>query len=509
MAIPIRVLILEDRVADAELMLHELRQAGFDPAWQHVVIERDYLAAIETNPDLILADWSLPQFTGLRALQLMNERGLDIPFVIVSGSIGEEVAVDALRQGAADYLLKDRLARLGEAVRRALEGKQLREERKQTEAQLVERNATLNALLESAATPVFSLDRDYCYTSFNKAHAAVMKAIYGSDIEIGHNMLGYQRVPEDREVARKNLDRALRGEHFVESAYSGESDSPRRFFEVAHNPIYDISGEIIGLSVFASDITERKQAEEELRMTLEELKRSNTELEQFAYVASHDLQEPLRMVTSYVQLLERRYKGKLDKDADEFIGFAVDGAERMQRLINDLLTFSRVGTRGQPLVPASCEVALDQALDNLRVAIRESKAKITRDPLPEVLADESQLVQLFQNLVGNAVKFHGEKAPRVHVSVDAHGKEWIFSVRDNGIGIESQYAEQIFIIFQRLHDRSEYPGTGIGLAICKKIVLRHGGRIWVESQPGKGATFYFTLPKKELDDHDDKNSQAR
>ena len=201
------------------------------------------------------------------------------------------------------------------------------------------------------------------------------------------------------------------------------------------------------------------------------------------------------MVTSYVQLLERRYKGKLDDDADEFIGFIVEGAKRMQMLINDLLSFSQVGTRAQPFTLTSCETALAQAVDNLQLAIRESKAQITHDPLPEVVADEVQLVQLFQNLVSNAVKFHGDEAPQVRIAVAEHEQEWVFSVRDNGIGFDPQYAEQAFIIFQRLNDRSRFAGNGIGLAICKKIVQRHGGRIWVESQPGKGATFFFTLPK--------------
>jgi light-regulated signal transduction histidine kinase (bacteriophytochrome) len=204
------------------------------------------------------------------------------------------------------------------------------------------------------------------------------------------------------------------------------------------------------------------------------------------------------MVSSYVQLLERRYKGKLDKDADEFIGFAVDGANRMQRLINDLLAFSRVGTRSQPFTTTSSEAALAQALDNLQVAIQENKARVTHDPLPDVFADGTQLVQLFQNLIANAIKFHGDKAPRIRVSVDGNEKEWVFSVQDNGIGIDPQYTERIFIIFQRLHGQNQYPGTGIGLAMCKKIVQQHGGRIWVESQPDQGATFFFSLPKKEL-----------
>jgi light-regulated signal transduction histidine kinase (bacteriophytochrome) len=242
------------------------------------------------------------------------------------------------------------------------------------------------------------------------------------------------------------------------------------------------------------DITERKRAEEKLKLTLADLERSNKELEQFAYVASHDLQEPLRMVSSYTQLLARRYQGQLDAAANEFIAYAVDGANRMQRLINDLLAYSRVGTRGKAIEPTDCAAVLDQALANLKAAIEKSGAVVTHDPLPTVMADDLQLVQLLQNLIGNAIKFHVEKPPCIHVSAEQKGNEWVFSVRDNGIGIDPQYAERIFVIFQRLHTREEYPGTGIGLAICKKIVERRGGRIWVESQPGIGSTFCFTIP---------------
>jgi PAS domain S-box-containing protein len=258
-------------------------------------------------------------------------------------------------------------------------------------------------------------------------------------------------------------------------------------------PIFE-RGELIGSVVSFRDVTERQRAEQALAEKARELARSNTELEQFAYVASHDLQEPLRMVSSYTQLLARRYKGKLGSDADDFIAYAVDGAARMQRLIQDLLTYSRVGTKGREFVPTDCERLLDRVLGDLKVAIEESGAVVTRDALPIVRGDETQIGQLLQNLIGNALKFHNQESPRVHVSSKRNGKEWIFSIRDNGIGIDAQYAERIFVIFQRLHRREEYPGTGIGLAVCKKIVERHGGRIWVESNQQKGATFYFTLP---------------
>jgi PAS domain S-box-containing protein len=255
-----------------------------------------------------------------------------------------------------------------------------------------------------------------------------------------------------------------------------------------------LNGEPLFVRGIFRNITERKRTEEALQEKTEELARSNRELEQFAYVASHDLQEPLRMVTSYVQLLAQRYKGKLDSDADDFIDFAVGGAFRMWTLINDLLIYSRVGMRGMELKPSDCETVFNHSLDNLKVAIEETGAVVTHDLLPTVMADRLQLEQLFQNLIGNAIKFRGNDQPRVHVSASRNGNGWTFSVCDNGIGIAPEYAKRIFIVFQRLHSREEYPGTGIGLAICQKIVERHGGHIWIESEPGRGATFFFTLP---------------
>jgi len=260
-----------------------------------------------------------------------------------------------------------------------------------------------------------------------------------------------------------------------------------------------------GTLVLKEQIAARIQAEQELKSLNEELEqrvaertqelmRSNEELEQFAYVASHDLQEPLRMVGSYMQLIESRYRGKLDADADKFIGFAVDGAKRMQALIRGLLAYSRVGARAKHFGKADCEELFKSAIADLRLAVEESGASITHDRLPTVNADKTQLTQLFQNLLSNALKFRGQEKPQVHVSALQNDHVWTFSIKDNGIGIDPHFFERIFIIFQRLHARGEYPGTGIGLAVCKKIVERHGGKIWVESEPGRGTTFFFTIP---------------
>ncbi len=241
------------------------------------------------------------------------------------------------------------------------------------------------------------------------------------------------------------------------------------------------------------EISVRQKAESVLAQRSQELVRSNAELEQMAYVASHDLQEPLRMVASYLQLLEQRFGDRLEPEAHEFIGFAVDGAKRMQALIDDLLTYSRLGTRGKSLQPTDCTMVMEAVLRSLRIAINESGAQVQYEALPVVQGDAAQLTQLFQNLIGNAIKFRGKQAPQITVRAEREGRFWRFEVQDNGIGIAPEYFERIFVMFQRLHSRSTYPGTGIGLAICRKIVERHGGRIWVESVPEQGSVFKFTL----------------
>jgi PAS domain S-box-containing protein len=301
--------------------------------------------------------------------------------------------------------------------------------------------------------------------------------------------------PDDRERISALWSEAVRTRTIFEAEYRIRRRDGE-FLDVSARgvPVLRADGSVREWVGICSDITERKRAEEDLIQRTKELERSNAELQQFAYVASHDLQEPLRVVANFTQLLAERYASQLDDDAREFIAFAVGGAVRMQHLIQDLLAYSRAGTQAKVLEPVDCNEALGRAVSNLRISIAENAALVSHDELPVILADATQLVQLFQNLIGNGIKFKGANPPRVHISAVLEGHDWIFSVRDNGIGIEAQYADRIFALFQRLHRPEEFSGTGIGLTICKKIVERHGGKIRVESEPGHGSTFLFSIP---------------
>jgi PAS domain S-box-containing protein len=312
--------------------------------------------------------------------------------------------------------------------------------------------------------------------------------------------------PDDREAERPFLEKLLAGEipNYQREERYLRSDGSVVWVMVSVSTVHNSEGRLLYAVAQIQDITERKQAEQslaaaaaELERRATELERSNSDLQQFAYVASHDLSEPLRMVSSYVQLLAKRYQGKLDADADDFIGFAVDGATRMQALIDGLLSYSRVGTSDYAFHAVDCSEIVQQTLAMLETRIRETGADVTVDPLPTVHGDPTQLGQLFQNLIANAIKFADKEPPRVHVSAERDGRSWRFVVSDNGIGIDPKHVERIFQVFQRLHSREAYPGSGVGLAICKRIAERHGGRIWVEPNPGGGTRFCFTIPARE------------
>lgn len=389
----LRVLIVEDSEDDELLLLRVLRQGGYKPVWERVETSEVMRAALENGHwEVIIADYVMPRFSGLAALDILKQSGQDLPFIIVSGNIGEDIAVAAMKAGAHDYILKGNLIRLVPAVERELREAEVRRERLRAEAALVR---------------------------------------YHEELE--------QRIKERTEELR------------------------------------------------ASKV--------ELERLVRELERSNKELEQFAYVASHDLQEPLRIVSGFMKLLAQRYGSQLNDKAREYIHYAVDGTERMSQLIRDLLLFSRVRSGNWEPSLIDMNVVFDTALGNCRASVEEAGARVTREQLPVVRGDATQLGQLMQNLLTNAIKFRGPAPPEIHISASQQDVSWLFSVRDNGIGIAPEDRERIFMIFQRLHSRKMYSGTGIGLAVCQRVVECHGGRIWVESSPDGGSTFFFNLPK--------------
>ncbi|KCZ71307.1 PAS domain S-box [Candidatus Methanoperedens nitroreducens] len=352
----------------------------------------------------------------------------------------------------------------------------------------------LQSIIDGINEPIMVIGIDYQVKLMNRAaceFSGCSRASGSLCYQISHHRNtpcnGAEHSCPLEQVRKSGLPVTVVHEHY-------QSNGERYFVEIIASPLWGTDGTLQGIVESMRDITERKRAEEELARRTAELARSNAELEQFAYVVSHDLQEPLRMVSSFTLLLEKRYRGKLDRSADEFITYIVDGATRMQRMIEDLLAYSRVGTRGKPFETINCEAIFDQAMANLKVAIEQSGAVVTHDPLPVIMADITQMVGLFQNLVSNAIKFRREEQepPRIHISAKMGENEWVFLVQDNGIGIAPESFGHLFQLFQRLHP-DEYPGTGIGLATCKRIVERHGGRIWVESEEGKGSTFYFTI----------------
>ncbi|HLJ46965.1 MAG TPA: PAS domain S-box protein [Bryobacteraceae bacterium] len=363
-------------------------------------------------------------------------------------------------------------------------------ERRKSEHELRSAHQLVHAVIEASPLAIVAMTADGKITMWNPA----AERIFGwKQEEVRGGLIPF--VPEDKKEEHQAMRvRDLEGEGFIgRELVRRRKDGSPIDISVSTAPIRDESGAITGIISVYEDITERKQTERELSRHADELARSNADLQQFAFVTSHDLQEPLRTMASYAQLLERRYKDKLDGSAHEFLAFIVDGASRMQRLINDLLAFSRLlHGHERALTPVDVDAVVAWALMNLSSAIKESEAVITHDPLPLVTGNEQEIVQLFQNVLSNAIKYRSGEKPAIHIGSDRRDGQHLFWVRDNGVGIDPAYHTHVFGVFKRLHGK-DVPGTGIGLALCKRIVEKHGGRIWVESEPGKGATFFFTL----------------
>jgi PAS domain S-box-containing protein len=493
----------EERVRESEARFRrtfELAGSGM----AHISMERRFIRVNRRLCEIL--GYPEHELLGLTGRQISHPDDLDIINEQRPALYAGEI--DAVRLEKR-YLKKDRSVvwvKFTMTVERDAGGKPLYEiavydditAQRDAEERVRESEARFRQTFELAASGICHVV-DGRFTKVNKALCDILgypeKELLGKHVkDVSH--------PDDRNVTDAARGRIRAGE--IESArfekrYIRGDNGAVVWCDIGITLVRDVFGLPQYEVAIFDDITPQKDAEAALRAAHEELQRSNSELEQFAYVASHDLQEPLRMVASYTQLLQRRYDAKLDNDAREFMAYVVDGATRMKQLIEDLLAYSRVGTKGKDFKPVASESALRRALFNLRAAIEESGAVVTNDDMPTLDADEMQLAQLFQNLMGNALKFRSDSVPRIHVSVKEQEAEWEFEVRDNGIGIEPQYYERIFMVFQRLHNKGEYPGTGIGLAICKKVVERHGGRIWVTSKPGEGSSFHFTLPKQRGD----------
>jgi PAS domain S-box-containing protein len=380
-------------------------------------------------------------------------------------------------------------------------------ELEQSTARLSESEERFRLLVEQVQDyAIILLDREGRVLTWNEG-AQRLKG-YRSEEILSHSIACiYTEQDRAAGLLERLLTAARQSGRVTDEGWRVRKDGSQFWAEVVLTTQLDSHGQFVGFAKVTHDSTERKKAELALQASeqaltryTQELERKNKDLELFTYVASHDLAEPLRMVSNFCGLLKRRYQGRLDADADEFIGYAVDGAARMQTLLQDLLALSRVESKAKPFQPTDCENLLAQTLANLRLLIEQHGAVVTHDSLPTLPADETQLSQVFQNLIGNAIKFHGKKPPKIHIAAVRQGEEYLFTVSDDGIGFDPKQASRIFVIFQRLHTKTEYPGTGIGLSICKKVVERHGGRIWAESTPGAGSRFFFTVPIRQAEE---------
>ncbi len=492
-------ILLADDNADMRAYVRRLLGAYYEV--QAVANGVEALAATRLRrPDLVLTDVMMPALDGFGLLRELRAREdtRTIPVILLSARAGEDARVEGLIAGADDYMVKpftarELLARVGAHLSMSrLRGEAAERERAlRAEAEAAHDRAS--TILESISDAFFALDREWRFTYVNEAAERstgmtrkgltervfwdVFPASRGTDLETQ-----FRRAMDQRVVT-----------HFQHLYIPW-----RRWYEIRVYPAKDE-----GISVFYQDITRRKLAEHAVRQTNEALRAANADLEQFAHSVSHDLREPLRMVSIYCELLSLDYAGKFDARADEMLGYCIEGARRMGALIDALLVYVKASWElEQPAQLVPLEDALDVALLNLEAAIKETGATVTHDSLPAVRVVPVQMQQLFQNLISNGLKYRGEAPPVIHVGARQEESGWTFSVRDNGIGIDAAHKDYIFGVFKRLHSSSEYSGTGLGLAICKKLVERYGGRIWVESEVGQGATFLFTLPEDKKDGRD-------
>lgn len=514
----LHILHLEDSKLDAELTSLHLRNSGIPCRIKRVETREEFVRALSSDQfDLILADYSLPQFDGQLALEITRQRSIDVPFIFVSGCLGEEVAIESLKQGATDYVLKHRLERLAPAVRRALAEREERLVRLLTEEALRESEFRYRLLVDSVQEyALFTTDLEGRITLWNPGAERLFGYSEQSAIGQPANDLLMIRSEHLFRLNAANASTSFEGRKQFEQWLVREDGT--RFWAGGNvAPITTTADRALGFVMVIRDNTERKQAEEDRNTLLEReklarteaelraaeltevnaaLSRSNAELEQFAYAASHDLQEPLRMVKSFTQMLAARFKGTLDPKAEEMVQYIEFGSERMQNLVDDLLSYSRVlHDRETNQQTVDMNSILDETLLCFKDQIESLHAVVLRDPLPPVMANRERIGLVLQNLLSNALKYRDSRPPLIRISAVQNEAEDIIEVQDNGIGFDPQYADRIFGLFKRLHRSDQYPGTGVGLALCKQIVEQHGGRIWAESTAGEGSRFSFSVPK--------------
>jgi PAS domain S-box-containing protein len=494
------VLVVEDNPTQSTLLRLHLQKLGFG-----VDCVMTLASALErlSKPgiDVVLLDLSLPDSNGIESFYRVHSLSESTPVVVLSALDDQEVALEALQHGAQDYLIKGRVS--DDSVVRCL---RYAIERNRVEAALRQSERRTRLIIENSLDAFIEIDAEGCITDWNlqaeKLFGWTRKHVLGKMLA---EVIVPSRFRDKHVLDRDQLFSMTRGRMLNKrrDMYVLNKNQQEFPVEIGVFPIKDRDKQ--SYCAFISDITERKLIDEKTRELNEELERrvqerttelirSNQELEQFAKIASHDLQEPLRAIQGFATLLKSRYKGKLDEAGDEFIDFMVDGTSRMQLLIQDVLLHSSIKTEEDLTSVTDVSSVLDEVFANLRQSIKESKAQFEVSEMPEVAVERTQLIQLFQNLISNSIKYSGEEPPNIHISAALSVDRWLFTLRDNGIGVDPKYAEKIFDMFARLHGKTQYQGTGIGLAICKKIVMAHGGKIWMESEPGQGSIFYFSLP---------------
>ncbi len=509
---PMNVLVVEDNPTQSTLLRLHLRKLGFT-----VDCVTTLSACLErlTKPgiDVVLLDLSLPDSSGIESFYRVHSLSENMPIVVLSALDDQQVALEALHNGAQDYLIKGRVS--DDSIVRCL---RYAIERNRVETALRQSERITRLIIDNSLDAFIAIDEEGIITDWNlqaeKLFGWSRKQVLGKRVAevIVPSRFRDKHVLDKDQLFSISKGKMLNRRREMYVLNRNQEEFP---VEIGVFPIKDREQQIY--CAFVSDITERKLIEEKTRELNEELEqrvqertaeliRSNQELEQFAKIASHDLQEPLRAIQGFATLLHKRYQGKLDDAGNEFVDFIIDGTSRMQQLIQAVLLHSSIKAEENLSSVTDVNSVLDEVLTNLRQSINESKSEFDIGEMPEVAVERTQLVQLFQNLISNSIKYRGSKTPAIHISAELSVDRWLFTLRDNGIGVDPKYADKIFDMFARLHGKTEYQGTGIGLAICKKIVTAHGGKIWMESEPGQGSIFYFSLPaalqsKEKLNGH--------